>query len=723
MSLFGRAGRVVISGALVAGLTACASVPPAPVTPPAAPIVVSLDQKVSWIIRLEQQRTLRDAAGMAIVASALTAAEFRPATAPDLTALARDPDAAVRRRAVLAIGRVGMADGVAPLVVAVQDPDAEVRASAAFSLGLLGAIEPTDPVSEAKAAAPTFEGRSALLTALNDPAIQVQARAIEALGLIGDPSVAGAIAQAAAGCGPRLAAIAPDDEEWPKVWEVELCRLALFALVRLQDYGAVASVALDTAGRPVSRWWPVAFALQRINDPRAAPALLALASGPGVYTVGFALRGLATLKDANVASLAGGLAAQADADIKVRIAAVRALGQLRATAPLRDLLLSPPVPLTLRQEIIVALGVAADAASFDAILDWLAHPSPAIRAAAIAAAAKINREGFLVVLSGLGRDPDWSVRAALAGVLATLPPDIITGALEDLADDEDVRVRGPALEALAAVKAPSLTSRLYAAIDAADFVVRATAARLIGDARLDGGTPRLAAAYARGESDATYTARWAALEALSKYGGDVAITTLRRALADRDWPVRWRAARLLARLGQAGAAPERPAPLSRPLAFFESPELLHPPYSPRALIETRQGVIEVQLNVVEAAVTAQVFIDQVRSGFFNGVKIHRLVPTFVVQAGDPRGDGEGGPGYTIRDELSPLPYVRGTLGMALDWRDTGGSQWFITLSPQPHLDGRYTVFGRVVGGADVLDRLAPWDVIERIRIWDGVTGP
>ena len=69
-------------------------------------------------------------------------------------------------------------------------------------------------------------------------------------------------------------------------------------------------------------------------------------------------------------------------------------------------------------------------------------------------------------------------------------------------------------------------------------------------------------------------------------------------------------------------------------------------------------------------------------------------PNFVVQDGDPRGDGEGGPGYTIRDEINQRPYLRGTVGMALDWEDTGGSQFFITHSPQPHLDGRYTVFGQ-----------------------------
>jgi cyclophilin family peptidyl-prolyl cis-trans isomerase len=95
------------------------------------------------------------------------------------------------------------------------------------------------------------------------------------------------------------------------------------------------------------------------------------------------------------------------------------------------------------------------------------------------------------------------------------------------------------------------------------------------------------------------------------------------------------------------------------------------------------------------------------------------VPNFVVQDGDPRGDGQGGPGYAIRDELNDRPYVRGTVGMALSGPDTGGSQFFITHSPQPHLDARYTAFGRVINGMDVVDRIQQGDVIQRVRVWDG----
>src|SRR6185436_15670020 len=120
---------------------------------------------------------------------------------------------------------------------------------------------------------------------------------------------------------------------------------------------------------------------------------------------------------------------------------------------------------------------------------------------------------------------------------------------------------------------------------------------------------------------------------------------------------------------------------------------LRPAYSPQAYIETAAGTIQIQLDVIEAPLTTFAFIEQARAGTFNGLKVHRLIPNFVIQAGDPRGDGEGGPGYTIRDELGMRPFVRGSVGMALSGPETGGSQFFITVSPQPHLDARYTLFG------------------------------
>ena len=193
------------------------------------------------------------------------------------------------------------------------------------------------------------------------------------------------------------------------------------------------------------------------------------------------------------------------------------------------------------------------------------------------------------------------------------------------------------------------------------------------------------------------------------------------ALADRDWAVRVRAAELLKRLDPAAdVSSMRPAPPPSVPELAALDTFVAPPYSPVAYIDTSKGMIQFELAVLDAPRTVANFIALARRNYFRGVQLHRVVPDFVVQDGDPRGDGEGGPGYTIRDEINQRPYLRGTVGMALDWADTGGSQFFITHSPQPHLDGRYTVFGQVVSGMDVVDRLQQWDTIERIRVWDGV---
>jgi len=123
----------------------------------------------------------------------------------------------------------------------------------------------------------------------------------------------------------------------------------------------------------------------------------------------------------------------------------------------------------------------------------------------------------------------------------------------------------------------------------------------------------------------------------------------------------------------------------------------------------------VELLPAEAPLTVAAFLSLVDRRYFDGSTWHRVVPNFVVQDGDPRGDGWGGPGFALRDEVNPLRYETGTVGMALSGPDTGGSQFFITHSPQPHLDGTYTVFGRVVSGLGALDAIGQGERIRSIH--------
>jgi cyclophilin family peptidyl-prolyl cis-trans isomerase len=201
---------------------------------------------------------------------------------------------------------------------------------------------------------------------------------------------------------------------------------------------------------------------------------------------------------------------------------------------------------------------------------------------------------------------------------------------------------------------------------------------------------------------------------------------LRDALKDKDWAVRVRAAMLLKQLDPASAgevdALIRPAPTTIAGETYGADRLIKPMVSLQVFLDTDRGAIQIEFGMLDAPLTVDNFVTLARRGFFNGLTVHRVVPDFVIQDGDPRGDGEGSPGYTIRDELNQRPYLRGTVGMALDpWPDTGGSQFFITASPQPQLDARYTAFGRVIAGMDVVDQIQQGDVIRGVRVWDGQT--
>jgi cyclophilin family peptidyl-prolyl cis-trans isomerase len=135
-----------------------------------------------------------------------------------------------------------------------------------------------------------------------------------------------------------------------------------------------------------------------------------------------------------------------------------------------------------------------------------------------------------------------------------------------------------------------------------------------------------------------------------------------------------------------------------------------------ARIETARGAFTIRLAGADAPLTVMNFVSLAQKGYFDGAPIHRVVPGFVVQDGDPTGTGSGGPGYEIRDELTALPYKTGTVGMALSGPDTGGSQWFVTQAPQPHLDGGYTVFGQIASGMDVLLRIEQDDRVQRLTV-------
>jgi cyclophilin family peptidyl-prolyl cis-trans isomerase/HEAT repeat protein len=503
-------------------------------------------------------------------------------------------------------------------------------------------------------------------------------------------------------------------------------RLALFALARLKDPAAAREALLD-GGRPRFDWWAATWVAVRLESPELRPVLVAAAASDDPRSRALAARGLGALKDPSSVELL--LALVRDPDETVTLQALRALGAIgdaRGTAAAAAMLASAND--VVRREALRALAVLPpDPSLRQRLVALVAERDPWIRSAALGALARTDRADFALVLSGMDPDPVWWVRAALASALGGLGDEMSVGVLHAMLRDEDPRVLPAVLDALRSARGSDALATLLVHLEHADLGVRVAAAEGVASLGPTGSSGRLLEAWRRGLGDGAgdLEARLAAVSALAVQKDEAARSALAAVAAgDPSRAVRARASLALAGPGAPGPDPgpqevRRPALDYREAMVPYAPRAGVPLYTPRAFLHTRHGTIEIHLDVVEAPLTTASFVDLARAGFYDGLVFHRVEPGFVVQGGCPRGDGNGGPGYSLRCEITRRPYGRGAVGMALSGKDTGGSQFFITLAPQPHLDGGYTLFGQVVAGMEAVDRIRPGDVIERVEVWTG----
>ncbi|MEO8500105.1 MAG: HEAT repeat domain-containing protein [Vicinamibacteria bacterium] len=626
-----------------------------------------------------------------------------------LLALLQSEDPAIRRRAALAAGRIGDPLAIPRLMQRLHDPEVEVRRATAFALGLLGSEE----------AAP------ALISLLRDPDPVTRGRAAEAVSRIapkgGGAAIAEAFRRALPPAGPSPLRIRGDDPGRADDPWVEL-RLEIVALARLKDAESMASAVLGPNSAPLVDWWACVWAAMRIGDPRLAPILVSGALAEDGYIRSLAAQGLGALKDSFHLGVVRRLLD--DQDPRVKREALRALAAIKSpdgvalAAPFID----SPNPV-LRREALLTLGALPPSPRWRSrVIENVGHADAWIRAAAWPALVKMDAEEVGIVLSTIGPDPDWRVRQAVARALAESLGERAAPFLFPMLKDSDPRVVSATLLALAGARGQDAVPTLKDHIQDPDMGVRIAAVEGLASlekARPGAFTPDFARAFETSLTDQDIEARIAIVDAVAQEKTEGGQTLLRRiAGSDPSRAVRQRAGAS----GSDGFAPPeetslRMADARRLVSVFEAGA--SGLYSPRVLITTRYGRIEMALDVVDAPLTSMSFVRLAQAGFFNGLTFHRVAPGFVIQGGDPRGDGNGGPGSTIRCEYNERPYGRGAVGMALSGKDTGGSQFFIALQPQPHLDGAYTQFGQVLSGMDVVEKIRPGDVIERIDVFDG----
>ncbi len=668
--------------------------------------------------------------------------------ATDLGLLLSDRSAAVRGRAALAAGRIGDAGAVAPLASLLRTDKVEtVRAHAAFALGEIEAAS----------------GADALLEALRlSKSIEVRARTIEALGKIA-AALPAAQEERRATLGAAILSTLAAEQRQPKPSRAVVLE-ALTAALRSRHRDAPKTVALFLSSPDARVRADAANVLARLRAKESVERLRVLvATDTDPVVRANAARALGVAGDA---AAFDSLVARAttDTDLRVRVSAIRALGSLkdaRAADPLLQLgeellfaykaakgsAVEHPSETNELLEISGALGRLLANTNHPRASALLRHlregglgaPEVEMALADIGPTQYIRQPPFVALANrtqGGAYPTSWQSISALAqglGELANVTSAMGGNSAISLQADAQILLRTmledantPALalpsvlQAIAAFKPIDLGTVMRARLKANDMIVRATAADILGTLEPDPINARaLIEALPPSLDEEMNDAALSILGALAKQKSAEATEAIKTAIDVPDYVVRRRAAALL-KGDDAGAEEgrvETVATRNHPADYQRAISRIGKRVS--ATVLTDKGEFTIELLPDDAPLTIDNFIALARRGYFNGVAFHRVVPNFVVQGGDPRGDGNGGPGYQIRCEINEETYTRGAVGMALSGKDTGGSQWFITHSPQPHLDGGYTIFGRVTEGMEVVDRIAIGDQIRSVTITEG----
>ena len=633
----------------------------------------STAEKIAAIIHDEDLRTLTDRLGD----------------------LLNDDSVSVRQRAALAIGRIGGKKSAELLYSALNDASLDVAGTAAFGLGLSGEKEYAQKI----------------LDQLSEMPGSVAARAVDAVGRLVD-STSLEIHEQLSGY---------LDDPSPEVREA-----ACFALYQCRaKQQAQAMIALLSTEPDTLVQRMALFALARLGSTEATPIFFRFLADADPYVRGLAVRGLSQSRDPQALQYLA--IALNDGDLKVQAQAAMALSgkQTVEAATFLERKLPSVLDENVWLEMVAGLQKSGDPRAIETVLERMQTDSSVnITGAALKYLASAEKDRAVNLLdSVMTTKPRPEIRAACAEAYGLIGHSTVVPRVVTLFADEDPMVRTAAFEVLMKLDSANADFYINQALADKDYVVTVYGIGAIGERKLQSFLPKLAELMSRGiEIDVDI--RRAIVDALPPFfetiGQDSAVIKLLIAgILDKNYIVRRTAAEIYKtqmnddrdRMVPPAETRIKEAEIAKALVSYSE--------NPTAVIVTSRGNIEIELRFDLAPLTVLNFISLANSGFYNGLVFHRVVPNFVIQGGDPHGDGNGGPGYYIRCEYSTEPYERGTVGIATSGKDTGGSQFFIALSAQPHLNGRYTVFGEVISGMANADRIVKRDIIERITIREG----
>ncbi|MEW6050699.1 MAG: peptidylprolyl isomerase [Candidatus Zixiibacteriota bacterium] len=609
-----------------------------------------------------------------------------------------DPNVEIRRRAALAVGRIGDKRGSELLYTLVMDSSLDVAGAAAFALGLM---------QDRRYASKLIE------VAIDLPGA-VAASAVEAAGRLTDSSMTE--------MPDRIARFLEDPS--PEVREAA-CNALFLCRAKSKAAELVSLASTETDSLVKER---ALYALARMGAPEGERIYVESLADADPAVRAWAVRGLGAVSSPEAEHYLA--IALNDIDAGVEAQAINALASKASSQTAGHL--ARKLGTVYDEKIVVEIFNAlqklkSDQAQLSAETILFTEPSDNVAAAAIKYLAAIQGDRAVnLVDSILTRKPSPIIRDACVEAYGLMNQPSVVSRVAVYFGDEEPSVRNAALDVLAKLDMNNLDFHINKALVDPDFSVVVNGIEKIKEQKLTSFLPTLKNLMAKGTS-INPDIRRSIIEALPVFfntlGQDSAVVRLLiDGILDKEYVVRLAAAKVYDDVRQEDRYKQVPPSTTRIAEAdirkaFDRFAMLNP----SATIITSKGPIELELLFDVTPLTVLNFMSLAKTGFYNGLIFHRVVPGFVIQGGDPRGDGWGGPDYYIRDEYSEHPYERGTVGIATSGKDTGGSQFFITVAPQPHLNARYTVFGEVLTGMDIADQIVPGDTIQKIIIREGKT--
>jgi cyclophilin family peptidyl-prolyl cis-trans isomerase/HEAT repeat protein len=641
-----------------------------------------------------------------------------------------------RVRAATALGRLPFpehgSEVTNALCAALKDENQKLRCAAAFAIGERG-----DPAAA-----------SALLASLGDKDDNARARMIEAASRIDDESLHAAVLRALDDPSPLVrveAALGP--HRWPLKPPAPASTAASSAAAEdrasdnasapraLDDRaidGALIEVARDRGAiDPDKEPDPAALAARK-------PAVFSLmrrkcesARGAFAERVGdtddpesriFAIQGLGNIT-ADPATNVALYKALLDPDWRVVCEAAAALGKHPDCDAVQPLIAtvgnaSPHA----RRVVYEALGNFR--ACKDAIRKVLESarldPSANVRAAALEAEAKLYGDESAPRVESAIASNDPVLRAGAASAAAYLSSKLAVAMLIQLSKDSNRRVADIATHGLENHPTEEARARLHELLAGPDNGLRLAAIEALRKEKRAEDLPLLARCFETSKGEISSEIAFGVLESAAAIGGEQGLELVERGLAHDDPYVRKKAREWIAKSYPAAAVPAIRAPERKPARVPVAGRDFMYDENPRVEVRTSKGSMVFELLPDEAPVHVVSFLELVNAHHYDKFSFHRVVPDFVIQGGDTRGDGNGGTswrGDALRAEFTPRKFLRGSLGMPRNEDpDSGGSQIFVTHRWTPHLDGRYTLFGTLVSGSEVLDAIEVGDTIEEVKL-------